>query len=407
MQFRGRALLVVGLGLFGLAVGPGVARADQGATNSTTTPPTPPKLEITAVSVEGRGTREEFAVGNTIVITLGKGNIDALDKAKSQNNPVGLFLNGLFIKGIDAARVTNVADTLRFQLLYTTVNKDAWSQLFARKIGGSENGDRIHVAVGLSDASMVSSEYKDSFALEFLPDKKAHAILWLSILLVAATVILSKWSSMLRDSGAPRTDGRPGTYSLGRTQMAVWFATIVFAFLFIYAVTGAAPPITQGALILMGIGAGTALGAAAIDENKKTASSADLVKLSAERLSLEQKIKDLQQTKPPDGDANMPAWQKERKDVQGRLDAVIAQLAPVPDPQVPASENLIKDLLTDVNGISFHRLQILVWMVVFWALFLSSVFGKLTMMDFDTTQLALMGISGTTYLGFKFAEKQS
>jgi len=64
-------------------------------------------------------------------------------------------------------------------------------------------------------------------------------------------------------------------------------------------------------------------------------------------------------------------------------------------------------LLTDVNGISFHRLQILVWMVVFWALFLSSVFGKLTMMDFDTTQLALMGISSTTYLGFKFGEKQS
>jgi len=189
--------------------------------------------------------------------------------------------------------------------------------------------------------------------------------------------------------------------------MAVWFATIVFAFLFIYAVTGVAPPITQGALILMGIGAGTALGAAAIDENKKAASSADLVKLSAEKVSLEQKVRDLEQKKPADSDANLPAWQKEYKDAHDRLDAVTAQLAPVPDPQVPTSENCVKDLLTDVNGISFHRLQIVAWMLVFWVLFLSSVLGKLTMMDFDTTQLALMGISGSTYLGFKLTEKQS
>jgi len=29
------------------------------------------------------------------------------------------------------------------------------------------------------------------------------------------------------------------------------------------------------------------------------------------------------------------------------------------------------------------------------------------MVDFDTTQLALMGVSGSTYLGFKLQEKQS
>ena len=374
-------------------------------TNNVPTPP--PKPRIVDIRVEDRGTEKQFALGNTLVITLEKGNVESLKKAATSNNPVGLFLNGLFMKGIDAQPVTDVSDTLKFRLEYTAANKDAWSQLFGRKISGSGNSDKIFLAVGLSEGSPAASDYPQSFSLEFLPNMKAKVILGVSILLVAVTVILGKWSSMLRDSGAPRPDKRLGTYSLGRTQMALWFATIVFAFLFIYAVTGAAPPITQGALILMGIGAGTALGAAAIDENKKTSSSADIVKLSAEKSSIEQKIKDFEQTKPAAGDPNLPAWQKEQKEARDRLDTITAQLAPVPSPQVPASESFIKDVLTDVNGIAFHRLQVLVWMLVFWILFLSSVFGKLTMMDFDTTQLALMGISGSTYLGFKLTEKQS
>src|SRR6266852_4473417 len=297
---RSRVLPFLMLVLLEATLVPTAARGAQVAspTNpvpNTSAPAAPQKVEITGVTVEGRGTKAEFALGNTILTTLANGNVDVLENKKSATNPVGLFLNSLFMKGIDAERVPNAPDTLKFQLQYTGLNKDAWSQLFGRKMGSFKDGGKIHIAVGLGDESLVTSDYSQEFYLEFLPDTKAHVILGVSIFVVAATVILGKWSSMLRDSG--------GTYSLGRTQMAVWFATIVFAFLFIYAVTGTPPPITQGALILMGIGAGTALGAAAIDENKKTASSADLVKLSAERLSLEQKISDLEQKEPPNGDA--------------------------------------------------------------------------------------------------------
>ncbi len=72
-----------------------------------------------------------------------------------------------------------------------------------------------------------------------------------------------------------------------------------------------------------------------------------------------------------------------------------------------ASEGFIQDLLSDENGISFHRLQVFGWTLVFWAVFVSMLFKKVTMVDFDATQLALMGISGSTYLGFKLQEKQS
>jgi len=82
-------------------------------------------------------------------------------------------------------------------------------------------------------------------------------------------------------------------------------------------------------------------------------------------------------------------------------------LGRIPATEVAASEGFIQDLLSDENGISFHRLQVFGWTLVFWAVFVSMLFKKVTMVDFDATQLALMGISGSTYLGFKLQEKQS
>jgi hypothetical protein len=55
----------------------------------------------------------------------------------------------------------------------------------------------------------------------------------------------------------------------------------------------------------------------------------------------------------------------------------------------------------------FHRLQVFGWTLVFWAVFVTTLFKTITMTDFDTTQLALLGINGGTYLGFKVQEKQS
>ena len=214
---------------------------------------------------------------------------------------------------------------------------------------------------------------------------------------------------MLRDSGDPRTDGKNGTYSLGRFQMAVWFVTVVFAFLFAYAVTGDTSPIPQGTLILMGIGAGTALGAAAIDLNKRTASKTDRINWTSEKAALQQQIQDLQSkiTSAPTSDPNLPLLQQQLLTAQQRLLTVSAQLGRIPATEVAASEGFIQDLLSDENGISFHRLQVFGWTLVFWAVFVSMLFKKVTMVDFDATQLALMGISGSTYLGFKLQEKQS
>jgi len=124
-------------------------------------------------------------------------------------------------------------------------------------------------------------------------------------------------------------------------------------------------------------------------------------------VALPQQIQDLQSkiTSAPTSDPNLPLLQQQLLTAQQRLLTVSAQLGRIPATEVAASEGFILDLLSDENGISFHRLQVFGWTLVFWAVFVSMLFKKVTMVDFDATQLALMGISGSTYLGFKLQEK--
>jgi len=73
----------------------------------------------------------------------------------------------------------------------------------------------------------------------------------------------------------------------------------------------------------------------------------------------------------------------------------------------PASEGFLKDILTDANGVSLHRFQMLVWTIVLAGVFLKGVYDDLGMPNFSATLLALMGITSGTYLGLKIPEQQT
>jgi hypothetical protein len=88
----------------------------------------------------------------------------------------------------------------------------------------------------------------------------------------------------------------------------------------------------------------------------------------------------------------------------------LTNLQPLIDEQnkllrVTPSQGFIIDILSDADGISFHRLQIAVWTVVLGIIFVHSVYTILGMPTFSDTLLGLMGISGGTYIGFKIPEK--
>jgi len=67
-------------------------------------------------------------------------------------------------------------------------------------------------------------------------------------------------------------------------------------------------------------------------------------------------------------------------------------------------EHFIKDILSDANGINFHRFQIAVWTLVLGIIFINDVYENLAMPTFNTTLLGLLGLSAGTYLGLKIPE---
>ena len=75
------------------------------------------------------------------------------------------------------------------------------------------------------------------------------------------------------------------------------------------------------------------------------------------------------------------------------------------DRPMKQSQGFLKDILSDEHGISLHRFQIFAWTIVMVAVFIRQVTAYLSMPEFDSSLLILMGISSGTYLGFKVAEK--
>ena len=247
----------------------------------------------------------------------------------------------------------------------------------------------------------------------FLVFAIAFALLLVGFLMVART------SDMLRDSTiAPANGRRP--YSLGRSQMAVWFFVVIAAFMFIWIVTGSVQAPSPSVLSLIGVSAGTALGAAMIDSNKQGAIDNQIKSLDAERLQLETEIASLVtsiaqlkariaattagidtsalQDQVTKGEADVAQKQERKSQIQGQLKAAATAVIP------RTSAGFLNDILSDENGVGFHRFQIAIWTTVLAMIFGFVVYNSLAMPDFPTELLALMGISSGTYLGFKFPE---
>jgi hypothetical protein len=226
--------------------------------------------------------------------------------------------------------------------------------------------------------------------------------------LVAGLIAAGIRTSLLRDAnGAARPP-----YSLAKHQMAVWFVVIVSSFLFVMMTTGAAAATSSTALMLIGISGGTGLVAVVMDKNKRSTAVDERQKLVAERDAIAQALDtpdtglraQLAKAAPASAEAVQLAAAIQSK--VERLNVVTTQLVQQPNPPAQ-SESWWRDLLSDENGISFHRLQIAVWTVVLVGAFVTAVWRTFAMPEFDNVTLGLLGISSGTYLGFKFPEKQS
>ena len=259
-----------------------------------------------------------------------------LQQAGGNCSGIVLFLNSLPMKGLTPESCDPERNTVSYTLVRTDQADRNWHMLLGSPDGWTR---KITVSVGPTDQLALPSDVRN-FDLRILPKLQFYLCLLFLAAGLVAFVILCRRTSIIR-SGA--------TYSLSRFQMAYWFFLVIASYVFMWMITGELDTITESVLALVGIGAGTALGAALID------------------------------TEPPNS-AKPPA---------------------------ETSQGFLRDVLDDGTGISFHRFQMFVWTIVLGIIFCASVYRHLAMPEFSATLLGLMGISSGTYLGFKFPEKNT
>jgi hypothetical protein len=320
-------------------------------------------------------------------------------------------------------------DQLLFDLVYTakkdnTANRDAWSRI----LGDSHAWSRQVVMTVALDGINPLPVSKPNFDLVMIPRSRFNWWLGIFLVLMAAFLYLAVRSDLLRGMGpqpgsAPDPRQRPRKpFSLARCQMAWWLFVILAAYLFIGVMTGDYLSMTAQAVALLGVSAATAVGALAVDQNRrsgaeaqKSALTAEQTTLVAKHATLAEELTDTAARLTAPGTAPVAAndlvriqteKQIERDKILSRLNQIGQELKRLEATLRvnPASGNFLKDILSDATGVTLHRFQMLVWTVVLGIVFALQVYRNLAMMDFSPELLALQGISGGTYLGFKVPE---
>jgi hypothetical protein len=323
-------------------------------------------------------------------------------------------LNGRAVRGIYPEEIHADRNRLHFHLEIKPQNKELWTDLL-----GAPHGLRHDVTftIGLESESPFDSVYGQSNPLPLTVISPVYGVICLLVILF--TVVLFVWlartTNLIREPGEA-VPGKLRPYNLGRTQMAFWFFLVYVSYVVIWLITGSLDTITPSLLGLMGISAGTALGEALIDSGKDQASASQLQDLTSEKQSLETGIPELQSqinalkakaTLTSDDTANRDSLNRQLQDSRTRLAQVSQQIQAINPASTDAdSQGLLRDILRDGSGYSFHRFQIFAWTIVLGIIFVSSVYNNLSMPEFSTTLLGLMGISSGTYIGFKFPEKK-
>ena len=416
--------LLVGTGLLaGIVLTPTTAALAQGNPTEPAKDEDPLKdVVITKVFTTNPPAEGEYArarINDRIRVRL-----ENLDKATAvDKNKLVLFLDGLQMKGLYGVPVESAGNELEYHLKRdaSPEGKEAWTAL----LGSPSSYEKpVTVSVGIEGAAPVSPEKGKRlprFTLIVL--SKVWSIISALALLASLVLFwyLAKHTNIIRDSGPPKPpEGKMRPYSLARVQMAVWFFMVIGSFVFIYLITNDYDTITEQALILIGIGTGTALGSAVIDANKRNSSDSQLGDLLPAQAKLKAEIAELQKAQAdltariaaaPPGSADDQAVLKttniDLADKQAQLTETDKKIeAAEAGLSKPVSEGPVRDMLTDANGVSFHRFQMLMWTVVLVFLFVIGVYKALAMPAFSNTLLALMGISSGTYLGFKIPEQQ-
>jgi hypothetical protein len=324
------------------------------------------------------------------------------------------FINGRAIRGCYPVEIHAAKNHLHYHLLITSENKHVWVDLL-----GAPEGIRKPVvfSIGPENQGPFDSVFDQSHETPLTVISPLYGVIAFIVVFLTLIMLirLARKTNIIRGTG-PAVPGKLRPYNLGRAQMAFWFFLVYASYVVIWLVTNALDTITPSLLALIGISSGTALSEALIDQGKDETRTNQLRELTAEAQSLQQTIPELESqvtavnakaTLTPDDQANRDKLSRQLQESRTRLDEVDLQVESLtPKESAGVSAGFFRDLLSDAGGYSFHRFQIFAWTIVLGIIFVSSVYNSLTMPEFSSTMLGLMGISSGTYIGFKFPEQK-
>ena len=236
--------------------------------------------------------------------------------------------------------------------------KESWKKLLG---GLGKERKEVPVSLGLINGPPLPSTYKAEFVR--LGGIRLGIFLLVAVVLGIGFLVVARRTGALRDKEPPPVDAggqkvsiapTERAYSLSRTQIAIWTLLVVYAYLFIWLITGEYnTEIPRTILAILGISAGTYATAAAVDK------------------------------------------EKEKEKGAGGKGTTVSK-----------TESIVPDLLSTDAGASLHRVQFALWSIVLMIIFIVTVYDTLAMPQFDPSLLGLMGISSAAYAGMKIPEKK-
>jgi hypothetical protein len=396
-------------------------------------------------SVPGKSGAEAPCSNPTAPASASKVQLDASQYA--------LFFNGRELEGLDGTVYDSARHALGFRLARNDQNKAVW----ARLLGSPTTSLHRSVSVALGERKkdgtpepgITGIGNSATFGLRMFSQVRLGVAVAAIILVLYVVWGHARSNTTLRDNLLPQLVPDSQPYSLGRWQMAFWFVLIFASFIFLYCLLGDYNTVSNQALGLMGISAATALAAVAVDDIKNSPADdanralralglntyADVLRLREEiavrKTQLPPAENDVAAKKAAAEQAKAAAHgargntgpaatakaaaeladsaQRHLQQLQGEIQDRNNILRTYDDKSRPfVTQGWFKDITTDINGPTVHRVQVLCWTVALGIVFLIGVYRDLAMpADFSGTLLALMGISSAGYVGFKYPEKNN
>lgn len=263
----------------------------------------------------------------------------------SASNPPILYINNKPFYAIEGK-----ANSQTKQIFFTLDvpvgegQDDPW-EIFVRQMDSEEGSGDLDIGVGLKDGSVSKNVFTATFRFFWVNKNVGNWILIIVFLIAFCIGFLGK-GNFLRNE--PDGSGNRPAYSYSKVQLYYWTMIILLSFFYISIQQGSLIELSRSNLALISIPPVTALLAKGLESTSG---------------------------------ASFKAAKK------GGFISVL------------------KDIISDNNGVQLSRVQGLIFNLTFGSLFLATVCSDLIMIDFTPDQLILLGISASLYSAFKPFEK--